>query len=64
MSVDRVISGGQVVTADGIRPADVLVADGKITGLVSPGTAPSDAGEVIDASGQGRGRRGSQLSHP
>jgi dihydroorotase len=52
MTVDRVISGGRVVTADGIRPADVLVTDGKITGLVSPGTAPSDAGEVIDATGR------------
>ena len=52
MSVDRVISGGRVVTADGIRPADVLVTDGKITGLVSPGTAPSDAGEIIDATGR------------
>ena len=52
MSVDRVISGGRVVTADGIRPADVLVTDGKITGLVAPGTAPSDAGEVVDATGR------------
>jgi dihydroorotase len=52
MTVDRVISGGRVVTADGIRPADVLVTDGKITGLVSPRTAPSDAGEVIDATGR------------
>jgi dihydroorotase len=52
MTVDRVVSGGQVVTADGIRPADVLVTDGKITGLVAPGTAPSDAGDVIDATGR------------
>jgi dihydroorotase len=51
MSVDRVITGGRVVTADGIRPADVLVDDGRIAGLVAPGTAPSDTREVVDASG-------------
>jgi len=52
MSVDRVIAGGRAVTADGIRPADVLVTDGRIVGLVAPGTAPTDAGEVIDAGGR------------
>jgi dihydroorotase (multifunctional complex type) len=51
VTVDRVIAGGQVVTADGIRPADVLVDRGKIVGLVAAGTAPSDAGEVIRADG-------------
>jgi dihydroorotase (multifunctional complex type) len=52
VSVDRVINGGRVVTADGTRAADVLITGSKIVGLVAPGTAPSDAGEVIDAAGQ------------
>ena len=51
MSFDRVIAGGRVVTGDEIRPADVLVTDGRIAGVVEPGT-PVDSGETIDASGK------------
>ena len=51
MSFDRVIAGGRVVTGDEIRPADVLVTDGRIAGVVEPGM-PVDSGETIDASGK------------
>jgi len=44
-----VIRGGTVVAPDGIRPADLLVAGGRITALLPPGEpAP---GAVLDAAG-------------
>lgn len=51
MAVDRVVSGGRVATGDGIRPMDVLIEGEKILGLVTPGNAPRDVGEVIRADG-------------
>lgn len=51
MSIDRAITGGQVATPSGIIPADVLISGEQVAGVVSPGTAPSDVGETIDARG-------------
>ena len=49
MSIDLRIEGGDVVTPDGRRPADVLVNDGKIAGIVEHGLEVSDVGQTIDA---------------
>jgi allantoinase len=46
-----VIRGAQVVAASGLAALDVLVADGRISGLVAPGTAAPDGAELLDASG-------------
>ncbi len=46
----RKIVGGTVVTASDTFLADVLVEDGRVAALLSPGTAPADA-ESIDAKG-------------
>jgi dihydroorotase (multifunctional complex type) len=51
MAIDRVITGGKVATPEGLYPLDVLVKGEKIAGLVTPGTAPSDVRELIDAQG-------------
>lgn len=50
MRVDLVIRAGLVHSPRGSSRADILISDGKIAGLVTPGTEV-DAGEVIDASG-------------
>ena len=47
---DLVIRGGTVVTPEAIRPAEVVVAAGRICALLPPG-APVQAGETLDASG-------------
>lgn len=52
MSVDRKITGGNVVTATGLVQADVLIADGRIAGLVSPAISESIDGPEIDAAGK------------
>ena len=52
MAIDRAIVGGQVATPDGIFPADVLIQGEQVAGVVSPGLAPSDVQETIDASGR------------
>jgi dihydroorotase (multifunctional complex type) len=49
MAIDLRIAGGEVVTPDGRRPADVLVHDGKIAGIVERGLEISDVGGTIDA---------------
>ncbi len=51
-AVDLAIVGGTVVPCDGGAPTPltVTVTNGKIVGLVAPGT-PIDAGRTIDASG-------------
>ena len=46
----RKISGGTVVTASDVFEADVVIENGRITGLVTPGTGPADA-QTIDAKG-------------
>lgn len=47
---ETLIRGGNVVDADGIRRADVAVADGRIAALIAPGEAAS-ARTVFDAAG-------------
>ncbi|MGF3056476.1 dihydroorotase [Microbacterium sp. YY-01] len=45
------ITGGTVVTPSGPVEADLLVNDGKIAGLVAPGT-PMEADRTVDATGK------------
>ncbi|WP_166352823.1 dihydroorotase [Phytoactinopolyspora limicola] len=52
MSIDLRITGGTVVTPTGTITADVLVADGRITGLISPDTPVADARRTVDATGK------------
>lgn len=51
MTIDVRIAGGTVVTPSGALEADVLVADGKVAGLVAPGIG-ADAVRTIDAAGR------------
>ena len=46
----KLITNGTVVTASDIFLADVLIEDGKVTGLLASGTGPKDA-EKIEAKG-------------
>lgn len=46
-----VVRGARVVAASGMAALDILVADGRISGLVAPGTAAPAEADVIDASG-------------
>jgi dihydroorotase len=52
MATDLRISGGDVATPGGIRRADVLIADGKISGIVAPEVEISEVGTTIDATGK------------
>ncbi|WP_435310274.1 dihydroorotase [Primorskyibacter sedentarius] len=47
---DTLITGGMVLTPDGLAQLDVAVSGGRITALLTPGTAGA-AAEVIDATG-------------
>jgi dihydropyrimidinase len=47
---DVLITGGAVVTEDGVAQADVAVTGERISALLPPGTA-GDAGRVVDAGG-------------
>ena len=49
--LDLVIRGGRVITPQGVGSWDVGVQDGRIAVLGAPGTLPSDAARVMDASG-------------
>lgn len=52
MSVDTIVRGGTVVTAErGARREDILITDGRVVGLVADSTG-IDAGAAIDASGK------------
>lgn len=49
---DLRLSGGTVVLpGSGAQPADVLIADGRIAGIVAPG-APGEAAETLDVTGR------------
>ena len=52
MRVDRRISGGTVVLPDGTVEADVLIADGRIAGVVSAEIGDAVDAEVVDATGK------------
>ncbi|MCW2975531.1 MAG: amidohydrolase, partial [Actinomycetia bacterium] len=52
MAIELRIAGGEVMTPAGRRPADVLVDDGKIVGIVNSDVDVSDVGSTIDASGK------------
>ena len=47
--LDTAITGGEVVTSQGVKQTDVGILDGKVYCLVPPGTS-LDATRVIDAS--------------
>lgn len=47
--MDLRIIGGRVVTASGVRAADIAITAGKITAVAAPGTLPA-ATQTIDAS--------------
>ena len=49
--LDLVIRGGSVVTPQGVGAWDIGVQDGRIAVLGAPGTLPSEAARVIDATG-------------
>ena len=49
--LDLVIRGGRVVTPQGVGSWDVGVKDGRIAVLGAPGTLPTEAARVIDATG-------------
>jgi len=51
VNADLVIRGGVVVTARGSTAADVAIRDGRIAGLLSPGT-PVETSAEIDAGGR------------
>ncbi len=52
MRFDLLVQGGSLVSTEGIEKADLLVRDGKIAAIVSPGSADGlDVSEVVDASG-------------
>jgi dihydroorotase len=51
MAIDRRIAGGTVVTPSGAVDADVLIAGGRIVGIVEPGLVANDVSTVVtDAS--------------
>jgi dihydroorotase (multifunctional complex type) len=52
VTIDLRISGGTVVTPGGPQSGDLLIADGRICGLVSPGTPVSGVSCEIDAAGK------------
>ena len=52
MTVDRRIAGGTVVLPDGPLACDVLVADGRIAGLVSAEVGAGVDAPVVDATGK------------
>ncbi len=51
MTVDVRFAGGTVVTPDGSLTADLLVSDGKVSGIVAPDLAV-DAGRTVDVAGK------------
>lgn len=51
MNYDTLITNGDVVTENGIRPLDIAILDGKIAVLAARGSA-LEARETIDANGQ------------
>ncbi|MDT4974067.1 MAG: hypothetical protein QOG22_4210, partial [Pseudonocardiales bacterium] len=48
MAVDRRITGGTVVTPSGSVQADVLIADGRVAGLVSPALGLGSDAPAVD----------------
>jgi dihydroorotase (multifunctional complex type) len=50
VTLDLAIRGGQVLTPQGLRPATVAVAGGRIVAILPPDGAP-DARETLDATG-------------
>src|SRR5690606_24276256 len=51
MSVDVRFAGGTVVTPDGAQTADLLVSDGKVSGIVAA-DVPVEAARTVDVAGK------------
>ena len=49
--LDTVVTGGQVVTPQGVAEVDIAIADGRIAALAHPGVLSTEGAQVIDASG-------------
>ncbi len=49
--VDLLIKSGKIVRSDGIFEADIIVQDGRITGIAESGLVP-EAEDVVDATGK------------
>ena len=49
--LDTVVTGGQVVTPQGVAEVDIAIADGRIAALAHPGVLATEGAHVIDASG-------------
>ena len=49
--LDTIVTGGQVVTPQGVVEVDIAIEDGRIAALAHPGVLPSEAAQVIDATG-------------
>ena len=49
--LDTIVTGGQVVTPQGVAEVDVAIAGGRIAALAHPGALSTEGAQVIDASG-------------
>ena len=49
--LDTIVTGGQVVTPQGVAEVDIAIADGRIAALAHPGVLSTEGAQVIDASG-------------
>ena len=49
--LDTIVTGGQVVTPNGVAEVDVAISDGRIAALAHPGVLSSEGAQVVDATG-------------
>ena len=49
--LDTIVTGGQVVTPQGVVEVDVAISDGRIAALAHPGVLSTEGAQVVDASG-------------
>ena len=49
--LDTIVTGGQVVTPNGVAEVDVAIADGRIAALAHPGVLSTEGAQVVDAAG-------------
>ena len=52
VNMRTLIQNGTCVTASDTFPADVILENGKIAGLVAAGTAPGNFDQTVDARGK------------
>ena len=49
--LDTIVTGGRVVTPQGVLEADIAIADGRIAALAHPGAISTEGAQIVDASG-------------